>query len=76
MRDLVPAERIEKRILLLRGHKVLLDGDLTELYESVAGCRERLHGKTHRDNELWVFSPRNSVITTAIVSAKEKQLNV
>jgi hypothetical protein len=59
MIDLVPAQRIEKRILLLRGDKVLLDGDLAELYESVAGCHERLHGKAHRDNELWVFSPRN-----------------
>ncbi len=33
MTDLVPAERIEKRILLLRGHKVILDSDLAELYE-------------------------------------------
>lgn len=33
MTSLVPAERIEKRILLLRGHKVILDNDLAELYE-------------------------------------------
>lgn len=31
--DLVPAERIEKAILLIRGQKVLLDRDLAELYE-------------------------------------------
>jgi len=30
--SLVPAERIESRILLLRGHKVLLSTDLAELY--------------------------------------------
>ena len=32
MGDLMPAERIEKHILLLRSHKVMLDGDLAELY--------------------------------------------
>lgn len=30
--NLIPAERIELRILLLRGHKVILDSDLAELY--------------------------------------------
>src|SRR5271157_692422 len=30
--SLVPAERIEKAILLVRGHKVMLDSDLAELY--------------------------------------------
>jgi hypothetical protein len=29
---LIPVERIERRILLLRGHKVMLDFDLAELY--------------------------------------------
>jgi hypothetical protein len=29
---LVPAERIERLILLIRGHKVMLDSDLAELY--------------------------------------------
>jgi len=28
-----PPERIERRILLIRGQKVMLDGDLAELYE-------------------------------------------
>ena len=31
--SLIPAERIERRILLLRGQKVLLDFHLAELYE-------------------------------------------
>ena len=33
MKDLIPVERIEKRILLIRGHKVMLDSDLAELYK-------------------------------------------
>jgi len=31
--SLIPALEIEKRILLIRGHKVLLDSDLAALYE-------------------------------------------
>ena len=31
-KSLIPTERIEKAILLLRGHKVMLDRDLAELY--------------------------------------------
>lgn len=33
MTNLVPAERVESRILFIRGQKVLLDSDLAELYE-------------------------------------------
>ena len=32
MKDLIPTERIEKSILLIRGHKVILDVDLAKLY--------------------------------------------
>lgn len=31
-KNLIPAEVIERRIYLLRGHKVMLDNDLAELY--------------------------------------------
>ena len=31
-KQLVPAELIEKKIYLIRGHKVMLDKDLAELY--------------------------------------------
>ena len=34
---LIPLERIEKKILLIRGHKVLLDSDLAELYGVTTG---------------------------------------
>ena len=30
--SLIPAERIENAILLIRGHKVMLDSDLASLY--------------------------------------------
>src|SRR5438552_14286647 len=33
MNGLIPSERIEKRILLLRGQKVIMSTDLAELYE-------------------------------------------
>ena len=32
MTAVVPTERIEKLILLIRGHKVILDADLADLY--------------------------------------------
>ena len=32
MLELIPIEIIEKRIFLLRGHKIMLDRDLAELY--------------------------------------------
>ena len=31
--DLIPVERIERRTFLIRGHKVMLDADLAELYD-------------------------------------------
>jgi hypothetical protein len=34
---LVPVEVIERRILLIRGHKVMLDSQLAELYEVTTG---------------------------------------
>ncbi|HZV45865.1 MAG TPA: ORF6N domain-containing protein [Thermodesulfovibrionales bacterium] len=34
MKALVPVEIIEKKILLIRGEKVMLDADLAELYEA------------------------------------------
>jgi len=34
MKELIPVELIEKKIYLIRGHKVMLDRDLAELYEA------------------------------------------
>lgn len=47
MSGLIPLERIEKRILLLRGHKVLLDSHLAELYR-VKPIRLRQQVKRNR----------------------------
>ncbi len=33
MKELIPVEIIERKIYLIRGHKVMLDRDLAELYE-------------------------------------------
>ncbi len=33
MKELLPAEVIEKKIILIRGHKVMLSTDLAELYD-------------------------------------------
>lgn len=32
MTNIVPASQIERLILLIRGHKVMLDADLADLY--------------------------------------------
>ncbi len=32
MNEIIPIENVEKRILMVRGHKVLIDKDLAELY--------------------------------------------
>lgn len=37
MNDLIPIERIENKIYLIRGEKVMLDFDLAELYEVSTG---------------------------------------
>lgn len=41
MTNLVPIERIEKAILLLRGHKVMLDATLADLYAVETGALNR-----------------------------------
>ena len=33
MKELIPVEIIEKKIYLIRGHKVMLDKDLASLYD-------------------------------------------
>ena len=45
---IVPLERIESRILLIRGHKVMLDSDLAELYGVTT---KRLNEQVKRNRE-------------------------
>jgi ORF6N domain-containing protein len=39
--DLIPSEKIEKAIYLIRGEKVMLDRDLASLYEVETGALNR-----------------------------------
>jgi len=48
MKDLIPTERIEKAIFLIRGQKVMLDMDLAKLYGVTAG---RLNEAVKRNRE-------------------------
>lgn len=41
MSSLIPIERVEQKILLIRGEKVLLDSDLAELYGVETGALNR-----------------------------------
>jgi ORF6N domain len=38
MKALIPVEMIEKKILLIRGEKMMLDADLAELYGVETKC--------------------------------------
>ncbi len=47
---LIPAERIEGQILLIRGQKIMLDRDLAELY----GCQPKfLNQAVKRNTDLF-----------------------
>jgi len=37
MKKLIPQEVIERKIFMFRGHKVMLDNDLAQLYEVSTG---------------------------------------
>ena len=47
-RLIIPAERIERSILLVRGQKVILDSELAELY-GVSTTRLNVQAKRNRD---------------------------
>jgi hypothetical protein len=54
--SLVPVERIEKAILLIRGQKVILDHDLADLYEvSTKRLNERVRRNLARFPEDFMF---------------------
>lgn len=56
MNGLVPSERIERAILLIRGHKIMLDADLAELYGVETGALNRaVKRNTERFPEDFMF---------------------
>lgn len=69
MESLVPLERIEKRILVFRGHKVMLDMDLASLY-GVTTKRLNEQVKRNRDRFPEDFTFRLTAEEKAEVVAK------
>ena len=60
MTNIVPSERIERSILLIRGHKVMLDADLAVLYGvSVGRLNEAVKRNRDRfpDDFMFQLSP-------------------
>ncbi|MBI2946643.1 MAG: ORF6N domain-containing protein, partial [Verrucomicrobia bacterium] len=45
--SLVPPERIERAIILVRGEKVMLDSDLAEIYDVDTGALNRAVKRNH-----------------------------
>src|SRR5438874_4532236 len=53
---LIPAERIEQAILLIRGHKVMLDSDLADLYGvTTSRLNEQVKGNRDRFSDDFIF---------------------
>ena len=64
MSDLIPVERIENKILLIRGKKVLLDSDLAILYGvSVGRLNEAVKRKIKRFPLNFMFQLNNKEFT-------------
>jgi hypothetical protein len=58
--SIVPAERIESRIHIIRGQRVMLDQDLAILYEtSTKRLNEQLHRNLNRFPEDFAFCLTN-----------------
>ena len=59
--SIVPVARIESRILLLRGHKAMLDKDLAELYGvKPIALRQQVKRNTDRFPDDFMFQLNNS----------------
>jgi hypothetical protein len=53
---LVPAERIERSILLIRGHKVMMDADLARIYQvPTKRLNEQVKRNRHRFPDDFMF---------------------
>ncbi len=68
-KSIIPVEKIEKRILLIRGEKVIVDADLAEFY-GVATKRLNEQVKRNKDRFPGDFMFRLSVEEKAEVVAK------
>jgi hypothetical protein len=70
--SLIPAERVEKAICVLRGHRVILDRDLAELY-SVTPKRlnEQVKRNRHRFPDDFMFQLTPKETTTMMASRSQ-----
>ncbi len=75
MKSVIPLESIEQRVLMLRGHKVLLDRDLARLYgvetralnQAVKRNRERFPD----DFMFWLIREEIMRISQPVISSSE-----
>lgn len=64
MTSLIPIEHIEQKILLIRGHKVMLDSDLAALYSvEVKRLNEQVRRNPERFPEDFMFQLNNQEVT-------------
>jgi hypothetical protein len=64
MKELIPVERIENKILLLRGHKIILAHDLSELYGvETKRLLEQVKRNTKRFPEDFMFQLTRQELT-------------
>lgn len=56
MKDLIPQEVVEKRIFIIRGQKVMMDRDLSELYGvTTRNLKRQVRRNIHRFPEEFMF---------------------
>lgn len=72
MNNLIPEERIEKRIFLIRGQKVMLDRDLAELYEvPTKRLNEQVKRNTKRFPADFMFQLSNDETTELVTNCDQ-----
>ncbi len=75
--SLVPVERIERSILLIRGQKVMLDSDLAQLYKVSTGALNqavaRNMARFPRDFMFQLTSAEATILKSQIVIAKKSR---
>jgi hypothetical protein len=88
-RSLIPIARIERSILLIRGHKVMLDRDLAYLYgvttkvlnQAVKRHKDRfpedfMFQLTMEEARIWWTEVRGGGLRSQIVTLSDKQMEL
>jgi len=67
MKELVLQERIERKILLIRGYKVMLDSDLAQLYGvTTKRLNEQVRRNIKRFPDDFMFKLSNSEVNAVV----------